>query len=334
MAWEQPEAQTTEYRVGPPHWIEPINKGMDDVEMILRSISDDQHETLATATQNLLMAGGKRIRPAICLLTAGIFEAGYNPSVTLAAAVEMVHTATLVHDDLIDGSLLRRGKPTLNAELPHDAAVLMGDYLFARAADMVAEVEEVNIMKLFAKTLMVILNGEIAQRFTRWQADRQEYYKRIYAKTAALFVLAAKSVAMLGGAEDGQLTAVERFSHSLGMAFQIVDDVLDFTGDSGRMGKPNGSDFRQGLITLPLIYYLEENPKDAELFEILESQDREHEAIPRVIASVRESSAIDAALGEARDYAAHSLEELNKFPSTIYIETLSALANSVVERTA
>ena len=181
----------------------------------------------------------------------------------LAAAVETLHTATLVHDDLIDNALLRRGNPTLNAMWTSAATVLTGDYLFARAAAFAAETESVRVISIFAQTLMTICSGELNQIFGSdggqpTATAREYYYQRIYSKTASLFAASAEAGALLGEAPQTEAQALRDYGHNLGMAFQIVDDVLDFAGSEGDLGKPIGSDLRQGIITLPTIHFLED----------------------------------------------------------------------------
>ena len=191
-----------------PSWSNSIQDEMSMVEERLLESPQGQHSMLTGTIQGLFNAGGKRVRPSVSMLTARIFNADLEHAVSLAAAVEMLHTATLVHDDMIDGAMLRRGAPTLNSMWSPDVAVLAGDYMFARAASLIAEVEIVPVMKLFAKTLRVILNGEITQKFSKWEIDRAAYEERIYAKTAALFVLSTHSSALLGNADSTSLDAM------------------------------------------------------------------------------------------------------------------------------
>jgi hypothetical protein len=182
-----------------------IQDNLNLVEGLLLAEQPGQHSLMTDAASQLFQAGGKRIRAAICLLTAGVFGADPEASLSLAAGIEMLHNATLVHDDLIDESVLRRGKPTLNSGQNAKFSVLIGDYFFARAANLVAETNKLDIMRQFAETLTTILNGEINQQFSRWRVDRQEYFDRIYAKTGAMFVLAAKSAATLGEADEQEV---------------------------------------------------------------------------------------------------------------------------------
>lgn len=320
------------YRIGRYSWHNAVHPEMELVEQRLRTGPEGQHEWLGAATDHLLGAGGKRIRPAVSLLACGMFQVEVDAAVSLAAGVEMLHTATLVHDDLIDGAARRRGQATLNAVLGGDAAVLVGDYLFARAANLVAATDHVRVMDEFAKTLMVILNGEAAQRFSRWESGRDPYTDRIYAKTAALFVLAAQAAALLGNAADPQREAMIAYGRSIGMAFQIVDDILDYTGDAARLGKPAGGDLRQGLITLPLICFQEAHPDDEDLLEMFSLRDGSHAGLSRVIEKVRRSGAIHAALAEARAYIDTAYAALKVLPQSTYTRDLADLAASVIDR--
>jgi geranylgeranyl pyrophosphate synthase len=180
---------------------------------------------------------------------------------SLAAAVETLHAATLVHDDFVDQSLVRRGMPTLNARWNAGATVLAGDWLFARAARFAAAASSVRVMEIFARTLGTMTAGELRQLFGRAGVPtREEYEFRIYAKTASLFEAATEAAGVLALGEEADVAALARYGRDLGMAFQIVDDILDFTGDAERLGKPVGSDLRAGTVTLPVLLHLEANP--------------------------------------------------------------------------
>jgi geranylgeranyl pyrophosphate synthase len=313
---------------------ELIEDKLNLVEERLLAEQPGQHSLLSDAAIQLLQAGGKRIRAAICLLSAGVFEADLEKSLSLAAGVEMLHTATLVHDDLIDGSVMRRGKPTINAGQNAKFSVLIGDYFFARAANLVADTEILDIMDQFAETLTTILNGEISQHFSLWRVDRQQYYERIYAKTGAMFVLAARSAATLGGADEAGLRALEQYGYNTGVAFQIVDDVLDFIAEQAQLGKPVGGDLRQGLFTLPALLYAERYAHEPDLKSLLEAQDGDHPAIERLIASIRHCGVIDEAMDEARELVAQGKRALQDLPYSAYRAALSSLADTIVERQA
>ncbi len=309
----------------------PVREGLAAVEARLREVVAGQHAALTVATERLLAAGGKRIRPGIVLLVAGIFSADPARAIALAAGVEMLHTATLVHDDLIDGSPLRRGIPTLNADWPPAATVLTGDYLFARAAGLVAQTEDSHIQYLFARTLMTIVNGEIGQQFScHSQVGRAAYYERIFAKTGALFVLSAEAAAWLGQADEAGLEALRAFGREVGMAYQVVDDILDFTPE--QTGKPGGYDLRQGLVTLPAICYGEAHPDDPRLADLLRGNGTPVEDIAGLVATVRASGALDAAAREARHLAARGRQALERLPGSAYVDALAALCDYIVDR--
>jgi geranylgeranyl pyrophosphate synthase len=310
----------------------PVQRELAAVEMRLHQVIEGQHDSLTAATERLLNAGGKRVRPALSLLSAGIFGADFDRSVSVAAAVEMLHTATLVHDDLIDGALMRRSAPTLNAEWSPGLTILTGDYLFARTASLVAETKEERVMDLFARTLMIIVNGEIKQNAAKGYVSRDLYYERIYAKTAALFVLAAEAAALLGGAGQAGLEAIREFARFVGMAFQVVDDILDFVGTPGQVGKPIGSDLQQGLFTLPAICYVEAHPQDSDVQALLNGNARDRNLVSRVAIAVRESDAIDQALAEAHACVARGQRALAELPDSEYVSALDELSRFIVER--
>jgi geranylgeranyl pyrophosphate synthase len=239
-------------------FIDPVQERLHQVEERMRAQSEGHHPNLTAALSHLLSSGGKRIRAVVILLTGEMLGADPDHLVTLAASIEVLHTATLVHDDLIDGALIRRGIPTLNAQWSPAATVLTGDFVFARAAKLAAETDSMAVMHLFAETLATIVNGEITQLFSsRGIASRENYYRRIYAKTASLFETAASTAALLGSVQEQVVKDMGRFGYEIGMAFQMVVDILDFTSEQATIGKPVANDLRQGLITLPALYYIE-----------------------------------------------------------------------------
>jgi geranylgeranyl pyrophosphate synthase len=313
----------------------PVQESLKLVEKRMRSQSDGHHPDLGAALNHLLSSGGKRVRPAVALLTGGMLGADLDRLITLAAAIELLHTATLVHDDLIDGALLRRGIPTLNARWTPAATVLAGDFVFARAAKLASETDSVEVMRLFAETLSTIVNGEITQMFsTRAVTRREEYYERIYAKTASMFVLATSAAAVLSPVGEDTAEAVRIFGYEIGMAFQIVDDVLDFTGEQAEVGKPVASDLRQGLITLPTIIYMESNPGDPDIDYLKDGYHYNETRLSRLIPAIRESGAIEDALCEARKFVDRGLDALAELslPMTTERQALEDLALYIVKR--
>jgi geranylgeranyl pyrophosphate synthase len=312
----------------------PIQADLQAVEAKMREAAlANQNLALSSALEHLLASGGKRVRPAVALLGARLFDADPSRAVALAAAIEMLHTATLVHDDLIDGSLLRRGLPTLNAQWTPGATVLTGDFLFARAAALASETDSVRVMNVFSRTLMIIVNGEINQMFVgRGQASREGYLQRIYAKTASLFAVAAEAAAILGEAEEHPIGAMRHFGREVGMAFQIVDDILDFTGDEAILGKPVGSDLRQGLFTLPVLIYSDKHPDDRDVTALLNGHSGDGERVDRVVQAVRNSGAIGLALDEAKACVGRAQAFLAGMPANAYRRALSDLAEYIVSR--
>jgi geranylgeranyl pyrophosphate synthase len=315
------------------NFLSPVQDLMPLVEKRMNTVADAYHPELGAAVGHLLSSGGKRVRPAVALLMGEMLDAQPDNLVTLASAIELLHTATLVHDDLIDGALLRRGIATLNAQWSPAATVLTGDFIFAIAAKQAAETNSVSVMQLFAETLAIIVNGEINQLFIgRGLASRENYYLRIYSKTASMFELAAGAAALLSPVEAEIVKKSRAFGYEIGMAFQIMDDVLDFISDESQVGKPVGNDLRQGLITLPALYYLESTPDDANL--ILDIQENRYNGavMDRLVNSIRQSGAIDQSLDEARQYIDRALAILARLPEGPEHIALEELAWYIINR--
>jgi geranylgeranyl pyrophosphate synthase len=311
----------------------PVQEWFPLVEERMVGVAKEYHPDLGAALKHLLSSGGKRIRVALTLLIGKMFDADEIKLVTLAGAIELLHTATLVHDDLIDGALLRRGIATLNSKWSPAATVLTGDFIFARAAKLAAETDSVAVMHLFSKTLAVVVDGELTQLFSsKGLASQQDYYRRIYAKTASMFELAAASPALLALVDDNLVETARAFGNEIGMAFQIVDDVLDFTGEQATVGKPVASDLRQGLITLPALYYLEMHPDDPDMQFILDGNFYNDQIMDRIVNSIRQSGAITMAVERATQHVERGLELLNEFPDSEYRRALEDLAGFIVRR--
>ena len=313
-----------------------VQPALEQVERRMRVSPEAHHPELSAALDHLLASGGKRIRPTLVLLLGGWLGADPERAITLAAAIELLHTATLVHDDLIDGASLRRGIPTLNAAWNGGATVLTGDYIFARAAYLAAQTRSLSIMESFAKTLMVIVNGELTQLFRSNSGDlRKDYFARVNAKTASLFQLAAEGAAILADMSEVTLERVRTGGSNLGIAFQIVDDVLDFVGQASEVGKPVASDLRQGLITLPTLYYLEAHPKEEPALRKLLVGELEEAEVERLIERIRGFGAVEQALREAEAYVRHGADLLDELPADgrDYREALEGLARYIIQRT-
>jgi geranylgeranyl pyrophosphate synthase len=317
-----------------PSFLSFIHNDLFAVENLMRAQADGYHPDIGSALQLLLSSGGKRLRPAITLLIGRMLNAPTDKLIIIAAAIELLHTATLVHDDLIDGSLLRRGMPTLNSQWSPGATVLTGDFLFSRAAKLAAETESVPVIKLFADTLTVIVNGEITQLFTsRCNLDRVNYFTRIHAKTASLIETSAKSAALISNASNDEIKCMQTFGYEVGMAFQIVDDILDFTSDEATLGKPVGSDLRQGLVTLPSILYAENNSEDSDIRFLIQGNCLNgEEQVQRLIQAIRNSPVIDQSFQEAKFFVERSLDCLTLFPDCPEKRALEELASYIAQR--
>jgi len=301
--------------------------------MIRNQAGDEQHPDLRSALEHLLAAGGKRIRPTLGLLVGNMLGAPEEKLITLGASVELLHTATLVHDDLIDGALLRRGMPTLNARWSPAATVLTGDFLFARAAKLAAETDYLPLMKLFSETLAIIVNGELTQMFSaRGVIERENYYDRIYSKTASLFEMSSLAAAMVGTADEAMRASMKTFGYEVGMAFQIVDDILDFTGEQSAVGKPIGSDLLNGLVTLPAIYYAEENPNDEDVLSLPNGGWKDTDRVQRIVDNIRKNAAVEKAMDEARGAVSRALRALDNAPAVPERDALADLARFIVDR--
>lgn len=311
-----------------------VNEQLQFVEQRMRGqAGDEQHPDLKSALEHLLSAGGKRIRPTLGLLVGNMLGAPEEKLITLGASVELLHTATLVHDDLIDGALLRRGMPTLNARWSPAATVLTGDFLFSRAAKLAAETDYLPLMKLFAETLGTIVNGELTQMFSSHGViNRDNYYNRIYAKTASLFEMSALAATMVATEDEEIRSAMKAFGYEVGMAFQIVDDILDFAGDQSTVGKPIGSDLLNGLVTLPAIYFAEMNPYNEDVMSLPEGGWKETARVQRLVDAIRASRAIEQAMDEARSAISRALTSLEIAPACPEKDALEDLAKFIVDR--
>jgi geranylgeranyl pyrophosphate synthase len=308
----------------------PIQNELELVEVRLREAVKVDFAPLLDVFEALIGSGGKRFRPALAILASKFHPADLDKVITLAIATELTHAATLIHDDLIDKSPVRRGSPTINSRWSGTATVLAGDFLLARAADIAASIDDLRVMRIFARTLMVICDGEIRQDFAgaNWPPDRVEYYRHIQSKTASLFTAATAGGAIISGATEPEIEALRTYGHNLGMAFQIADDILDYTADQNELGKPVGSDLRQGTFTLPLFFYIEHNGQGVRAAEMIKTN------IEGLIDAIRHSQAIEQSKIEARQFVQKAQAALAIFPDNEYRRALIELANQVVERTS
>ena len=279
------------------------------------------------------LTGGKVIRPVLTLLSGKFYNYNLDLLLPMATSVELMHTATLVHDDAIDNSLVRRGRPTINSIWGEDKAVLVGDYLFAKAGEFAALTGNLRVIRLFAQTLQIITSGELKQTCGAFNLEqtRDQYLQRISSKTASLFSLATESGAILSQAPEQSIQVLEEYGGNLGIAFQIVDDILDFIGSEEELGKPVGSDLIQGTLTLPAMLLLERYTGDNPIKSLFEERGgKEH--VERVIELVRNSSVILECYDIASEYSTRACQDLDELPDVPSRQVLRDLAEYVVER--
>jgi geranylgeranyl pyrophosphate synthase len=300
---------------------------------VIRQVDDPQ---LLQVLSQPFLGKAKHLRPALVLLAA----AGNGPVpesvVSLAAGIEVLHTATLVHDDLIDGAPLRRGQPTVSCLWGSRAALFVGDRLFGCAMALVAETRNVRVIRLFVRTLDLICRGEMQQAVEGrcWTLSREAYFQRIQGKTAFLFAAATEGGAILGGASEQVIEALRSYGLNLGMAFQMVDDILDFIGEEEELGKPRGSDLRQGTVTLPMICFLERHGEDVQgnLLRGILMGTGEGKELPLALEMVGTSPATGQAYAVAQEFVTQAREALKGLPESSYRQAMLELADYAVRR--
>ena len=284
---------------------------------------------------HLIDAGGKRIRPLITLAAARLLGGGGDGPRKLAAAVEFIHSATLLHDDVVDISAMRRGKRSANLIWGNSASVLVGDFLFARSFNLMVETGDIMVLDILARAASVIAEGEVMQLAAANDADttRERYMEIVAAKTAALFAAAAKSGAVAAGRPGQEAIALETFGRELGLAFQLVDDALDYGGLAATMGKNTGDDFKEGKVTLPVVFARDFGDETERAFwRRVVSGERSEEDFLRALALLKRHNAIALTLDAARAHAHAARSALSALPANAYREALSDLADFVVER--
>ena len=293
---------------------------------------------VSTLIRDIVMVGGKRMRPLLLLLAARSYSYDLDRAVTAAAGVELLHTASLVHDDSIDRAALRRGQPTLNNQLSSGAVILIGDYLFAQSAILAAATNDTRVVTIFATSLAEICDGQIretldAHRINQNQAD---YERRIYGKTAALFAGAAEMGAVIGQASESEIANLRAFGTDLGMAFQIMDDILDLREGTQVLGKPAGNDIRQGVVTLPTMMYAEQASSSRQelLEQVIAGETTDDHLIDDLIGDIRLSGAIDRAQERALMFASQARERLEIIANAETRGYLNELIDLTLNRSA
>lgn len=303
------------------------------VEDLLILRAQSRSELITAASVHTVRSGGKRMRAAMALLAAHLGSYQLSNVIHAAASAELIHAASLVHDDLVDQAARRRGRVTVHTRWDNDVALMVGDYFFALAAAEMSLSPDPRIITFYAQAVQTIVEGELSPVLVAEPAETalRQYFYKTGAKTAALFEAACKAGMTSGGGSDAQIAALGAYGYDVGIAFQIVDDVLDFTGDERVLGKPAGNDVRQGTITLPLIYALEATGSPR-LRAIVDHESPDDATVADAIAEVLSAGGHVAALDEARRYAGQAISHLRIFPDTPARRSLIDLAQFVVDR--
>ena len=313
---------------------EPIQDDLVKVEESIKAFCQAPDYPLMAEPLDYVMGnGGKRIRPALVLLAATFHDYELERLIPVATGVEVFHNATLVHDDFVDRSSVRRGKPSVVSRWGESVALLLGDYLFAGSADLVASPGCRRVTQLFARTIMRICSGQLKELrgAFNWRLSEQEYYDHIDSKTATLFSTSAEAGAVLSRAPDEAIAALRTYGQRLGMAFQVIDDILDFVGDEKDLGKPVGSDLLQGTATLPAILLAAQSSGDNPLRRVFEKPGDAAE-VQRFIDMIRESAVIPECYRIATEFTLEACRALDILPDTASRRSLLELAEYVVAR--
>ncbi len=312
----------------------PIAADMKAVDAVIRSRLSSDVVLIRQVAEYIISAGGKRLRPALVLFVAGATDYRGTQHHELAAVVEFIHTATLLHDDVVDESDLRRGNRTANAMFGNAAAVLVGDFLYSRAFQMMVAVDNMRVMKVLSDATNTIAEGEVLQLMNCHNADIdvEDYLRVIRYKTAKLFEAASQLGGILGGADAILEAELARFGMHLGTAFQLIDDVLDYSGDESTTGKHLGDDLAEGKPTLPLIHAMKYGSasQSAAVRKAIETGGRED--FPAVLDAIRSTDALAEARDRAGKEAALALDALDRLPASTYKDSLVQLSNFAVAR--
>ncbi len=302
-------------------------------ERVLQDVATRGKGMIPEVVRYVVQAGGKRLRPALVVLSAQLGGTQTDDAITVGASAELIHLATLMHDDIVDRATLRHQKPTAAVEFGDEVAILLGDYLYVEAFSLLASINDPVLIELFAKSTRVMCQGEINQVRRRFQLDLtlSEYLTFIDNKTATLMAACMRGGARLARLSSEQATALGHFGWNLGMAFQIIDDTLDLVGEEAVTGKTLRTDLANGKLTLPLIYLrdkLEASDRDKFLGYL-----KDPEPVSRIVDWLKESGAIREGMRQAANFAHQAQSALQTFPESTPKSTLKAIADYIVTRT-
>lgn len=318
----------------PTSFLAPVMPDLDAVNAVIREQMHSDIVLIGRIADYIINAGGKRIRPILLLLMAKAFGYQGTQHHTLAATVEFIHTATLLHDDVVDEADLRRGRPSANTLFGNAASVLVGDFLYTRAFQMMVSVDSMPVQRVLADATNLIAEGEVMQLMNARSADLDEagYHQVIYSKTAKLFEATCQLGAMVAGASDQAVAAAAAYGRSLGNAFQLIDDLLDYAGDADTMGKLAGNDLKEGKMTLPLIWLMAHGT-DAQKTAIRQSiEEGDESCFDAVLEAVRTSGALDYTYQMAKQEADAAIQAIADLPDGVFRQSLVDLSLFSVDR--
>ena len=311
-----------------------VHADMEGVDALIRARLASDVVLINQIAEHIIAAGGKRLRPMLVLLAARAMGYSGRDHLQLAAVIEFIHTATLLHDDVVDESDLRRGRRTANALWGNAPSVLVGDFLYSRSFQLMVELDRMPVMRILADTTNAIAEGEVLQllHVNNPDTDEAAYLRVIERKTAVLFAAATELGAVLAGAGDAAARALHAFGMQLGTAFQIADDVLDYTADAATLGKNLGDDLAEGKATLPLIHAIARAPaaQAAELRRIVREGDAD--AMPTVLAAIAATGGIEHAGQRARLHARQAMDALEALPAGPHRDALAGLCAYAIQR--
>jgi heptaprenyl diphosphate synthase len=309
-----------------------LKTDIDEIEKELEVAIESESKLLQEASLHLLQAGGKRIRPVFVLLSAKFGQYDINIVKNVAVALELMHMASLVHDDVIDDAELRRGKPTIKAQWDNRIAMYTGDYIFARALEYMTHIKVPEAHKILSHTLVELCKGEIAQIEDKYRFDQnlRNYLLRIKRKTALLIAVSCQLGAIASGAPEEIHRRLYRFGYNVGMSFQITDDILDLTASEEELGKPAGSDLWQGNITLPILYAMESPDLKSKIEKVTEYTTPDE--MKEVITSIQATDAIERSHDLSRMYLDKALKDLDQLPYNRVKKSLKNIANFIGKR--
>jgi heptaprenyl diphosphate synthase len=312
-----------------------VKRDLEQIESELVKAVQTHQSTLFTSATHLLAAGGKRIRPIFVLLSGRIGTYDRDRLQQVAVALELIHMATLVHDDVVDDATTRRGRKTVRVAWDNKVAVYTGDYIFARALEVISLIDDPVVHQVLAKAMVCMCRGEIAQMQQLFSPDQslKGYLQRVKRKTALLMAISCQLGAVVSQVPPRRLRALTRYGHYVGMSFQLTDDILDLMGDEKVLGKPVGSDLRQGNVTLPVIYasYHGSTQVKKRIRAYLVTAGKEG-GLPELLEMVRQTGGIQYAFDLSNRYLAKALQSLEELPASGEKESLQMMAEFMVRR--